>query len=993
MSSFRAFADPALGLAGPVRHYPRQPGASLADLLELVELPHPALRPMLRVKLNGELIEDAGLYRMIRPKGDCHVTVVLAVAGGNGGAGKVLSTVAAIALIGASLFVGGGGLAFLGAAFAQGGFGASLLSAGLSLGASLLLQGLAVPTAAARNETIEAVGSASAQNAFEPGAYLQRVIGTRRVAPQMIMPPWTYFSGNDAYVVAAFGLAGAHQIEGIRIGSTAVEDDANITLITREGFDDDTAITDPEFTQTVIEIPVGVAMSDFLTKADEEAGTALDTDAPVYLPQWHRLESKDAPDEIVVNLLLPGGLYNLSPDDPDLDADIAAVTALRMRFRAVGASSWVNLPEFVLRGRRGQDAIRLAIRLVFLASADIPSVDAFSPNYRGFSWRYNSVTDTMSGWTANVYFNGTKIDWSDSQHLTVYLNVANFPKDRYEIEMIRGATVHDYIFNSTTHVLGLGGEPFTLNSFFSYEDNTTTYDLVRGINRYVRAINIVSIQSIYDEAPFDFSAQPTTVIAMVARNRSIEQVSCLASGYVADWDGDEWVADQISANPASWYREVLTGALNAEPVSATLIDAANLVDWHEWCDERGHAVHAVLQGQPVSECLSIIAQAGFARPRHAALHGVVIDRPRSPVGLITQRNAGGFGFEKPFARLPHALRVTYADAEQDYAVRETTVYADGYNADGSGDLIEASRFDAINYAGITRASRIEMRAKRDLRFARHRSRLIGCTMDIEHLEFQLGDLVLLETDILGQVGGRGRVKSIVAGGGLVTGLVLDEQRDFTAADAAEATRAVALRLTDGSIVTHAVTADDSNLSVVSFATPFAMPTDGGADMIVPGTLVATGTLGQEARSVLIWDMAPGPDLTAQITALDYAEAEMYPSGSEGDYPPATMTAEAFTYLTVDLIGYSSDPEAGDISDEMLPGETVLGIAMFVATGWVQMGFAGDIQTLVAPLELWVDGVNHGVGSTSLSSGNTIKLWTSGIVFEDAEDYELQLRIV
>jgi hypothetical protein len=53
-----------------------------------------------------------------------------------------------------------------------------------------------------------------------------------------------------------------------------------------------------------------------------------------------------------------------------------------------------------------------------------------------------------------------------------------------------------------------------------------------------------------------------------------------------------------------------------------------------------------------------------------------------------------------------------------------------------------------------------------------------------------------------------------------------------------------------------------------------MPVD-GADLIVPGALVVTGDLIQTARDVLIWDMAPGPDLTAQITAIDYASHQIY----------------------------------------------------------------------------------------------------------------------
>ena len=180
-------------------------------------------------------------------------------------------------------------------------------------------------------------------------------------------------------------------------------------------------------------------------------------------------------------------------------------------------------------------------------------------------------------------------------------------------------------------------------------------------------------------------------------------------------------------------------------------------------------------------------------------------------------------------------------------------------------------------------------------FARYRSLLINFTIDIEHLEFQIGDRLLLETDILGQLGGRGRVKEILYDTGLVSGLVLDEDAAFsdtvylmredgtpllredgtpylreTVAD-----RGATLRLADGTLRTEEIEIDDNDLTTLTFVTPFAMPTSGGDDLIVVGTLLATGPFETVTRDVLAWDIAPGPDLTAQITAIPYAFADIY----------------------------------------------------------------------------------------------------------------------
>lgn len=864
MSQFTAFPDLLHGPAGPVLRLDRPPDATLADLIQLVPLQDEALRPHLRVKLSGELIAPE-LHHRIRPKEIAYITVYLPMAGG-GDSNKLLSSIAAIALIGASLFVGAFGIGFLGASFAAGSVGANLVAGGLSIAASLLLQGLNPTGATSDAQTGNEVGVASAQNSFELGGYLQRVLGTRKIAPKMIMPPWTYFEGNDQVVVLAYGLAGPHAISDVRVGYAAVEDDPNIEVEIREGFAADAALT--LITDTVIEQQVGIVMTDFITITSSEASDELDTSLSTYEPQWHRLETKDSPDAAVINFSFPGGLFNLTPSNPDSDAQVAAVTAMRVRMRSAGATMWTNFPEFVLRGRRGQDAIRVALKVVWCAAGDIPAVSAFSANWKGFSWSYTVVNDAVP-WVADGYFSGAVMDWEDSQHVTVYLDVAEYPQGRYEFEVIRGQTVHSALWEPTTHKLDT-----TYDSFFDVIPGSPP-TVVAPINNYVRELQIDSMQAIFDEAPFDFSTQPTAVIAMRARNRSISQVTCLASGYAPDWDGANWVADQITSNPASWYREVLTGDLNAEPVDESLLSGPEIAAWHSWCISRSLEVNAIVEGEPVTGVISTIAQAGFARPSYGAPYRIVIDRRRDAVGLITQRNAGSFAFEKPFARLAHGLRVNFSDRDRDYEVREVIVYADGYNADGSAGLIEATRFESITYAGITDETIITARAKRDLRTSLYRTRLITFTMDIENLEFQMGDRLWLETDILGQLGGRGRVRGIVIEGGLVAGLRLDEEWNFAHADANALDRGVTMRLADGSLLTAEVTDQSADRNLVRFATPFAMPSSGGDDLITIDGLIATGTLTQVAREVLAWDILPGPDMTASITAIDYAADQIY----------------------------------------------------------------------------------------------------------------------
>jgi hypothetical protein len=859
----RAFVDPVMGIAGPPLEFERPERATLADILALVPLQNEALRPHLRVKLGGILI-DPSLYHRVLPKRDAFLTVVLPVHGGNN---NLLGTIAAVALVGAALFVSGGFAApFLGSAFAAGSLGANLLAGGLSIAASLLLQGLDAPTQAAPTEGSAAkeIGVASAQNSFEPGAYLPRVLGTRKIAPPMVMPPYTEVVSDATYVTAVYGLAGPHSIAGLKIGSADITSADDVQVEIRQGFAADTALT--LVTGTVIEEGINLELSRFSTLED---GFTLDPGISPNTPVWHRLETKQSPDAFSLMFVCDQGMGQLASAS-------RAISAVRVRMRQKGNVSWINLPELAIAGKAIGRPGRFLLNFLWTAPANMPgSVTENSGGDTQIGWytKYNTVTPSAGPtWTADTYFTGNVVDWRNQQNYDVYLNTNTFPKGRWEIEVIRGYTVRLSQYSVPTHAIT--GPNADRNDFFQSASSGGNQVLAENQTEFVDHLLLAAAQSRWNEYPFDVTGQPTTLIAIRAKNRSIEQVSCIASGLTEDWNGSTWVADQATSNPASWYREVLSSDLNAEPVPDSLIDMENLQDWHEWCEAKGHEVNAIVQGQSVVEVLSLTAQAGFARPRFGATHGVIIDRPRSPVGLVTQRTAAGFAFEKPFGRLPHALKVNLTDEANDYKVREFVVYDDGYAAAAGSGLLEATRFESVTYHGITAEAQAQARAKRDMRFARHRSRLINFSMDIEHLEFQLGDLVYVETDILGQIGGRGRVSSITQSGGLVTGLMLDEERDFTDADDNSLQRAVAMRLRDGTVRVERVTSDDSDLKALKFTTPFVMPTSGG-DLIVPGTLVATGTLGHEAHQVLIWDMAPGPNLTCQITAIPYAVEGVY----------------------------------------------------------------------------------------------------------------------
>src|SRR5690606_37876719 len=138
------------------------------------------------------------------------------------------ATIASIGLMVLSGGIAGGQILgrFTGALAAGGATVGSLaLAAGVSLVGSLLLSALIPPPSidTARGKSIQNPGAASAEgNVLEPNGPIPRVVGERKVYPPLASEPFTYFSGPDEVVEAAYVLAGPHRIQDIRLGAAAV---------------------------------------------------------------------------------------------------------------------------------------------------------------------------------------------------------------------------------------------------------------------------------------------------------------------------------------------------------------------------------------------------------------------------------------------------------------------------------------------------------------------------------------------------------------------------------------------------------------------------------------------------------------------------------------------------------------------------------------------------------------------------------------------------
>lgn len=367
-----------------------------------------------------------------------------------------------------------------------------------------------------------------------------------------------------------------------------------------------------------------------------------------------------------------------------------------------------------------------------------------------------------------------------------------------------------------------------------------------------------ALRSFKNEDPVKLAGIAKTALRIKASdqlNGVVNELSALVSFKCPTWGGASWGGSSVTKNPAAIFRYVLLGAANKKAVDASRIDDANLGAWYEFCETNNLTYSTVIEEvELVQDLLSEIAAAGFASPKlNGDTWGVTIDKPRSTVVQhFTQRNSWGFSSEVVTADRPHALRVQFANENKDYRVDERVVYDDGYNVDN------ATKFEVIEFGGVTNPDQIYKLARHFIASARLRPERFVFRVDVENLVAERGDLVRLSHDValIGQTAGR--IKSIDG-----TDLTLDEFCTFESGK----TYALRVRQSDGTTTDLTATFADgpgsTNVVTVNDATGLAA-----------GDLWMFGESGEETIEALIYSISYEDDLVAEITCVPYS-AEVY----------------------------------------------------------------------------------------------------------------------
>lgn len=711
-------------------------GGSVVDLLAAANI---RATPFLRVYL-GDREVPRGAWAHVRPKPGRVLSVVAVAAGGGGqdGGKTAMRMVFTIAIIALAAWAGP-------AAFPAAAAKAALLSAGIGLVGTLLINALIPPPKPDLSDEKKSSPSINGvRNELRPYQVIPQPLGEHRMVPPFGAAPYTEIVGDDQYLRCVFVLGkGPLAISDLRIGETDLNEYEGVEVETREGRAGDAPLV--IYPGTVLEQTPGIEIK----QADGWVVRTADPDA----------------EELSIDITLPAGLAELLPTGARRNRSVA----LEVEYSVTGEATWVPVNSAPPDFSRGLDYMfrrpeniprRWAYHYGRIAwGAGMPDARPdYLPADGGWAWQGAGYVYAA---TAGTYH--FAIDCSDAGDVQVddrpvvswygehaAIGGPDFTAHTGSIALSHGwhqirVRVQSNI-GSTTGALALGwkkpgdavfsiipGMSLSIGAGgsgqggvrFSYYDNSiytatlavtakrvgspirrslawavprgqydvrirrVTPDAPEGSTTIIDTTTWSALRAIRAQDPIAISRVAKVALRIKATdqlNGVLDNFNCVVKSILPDWDTatQTWI-ERATSSPAACYRAVLQGPAIATPIADGRLDLAEIQAWADETAARGLSFNGIFDTKgTVFERLKSICAAGRADfgQRDGKL-SVVRDRIQTaPVQVFTPRNSFDFRGRKAFARLPHGFRVQFLDRENGYTRRERLVLADGYQVGG-----------------------------------------------------------------------------------------------------------------------------------------------------------------------------------------------------------------------------------------------------------------------------------------------------------------------
>lgn len=347
----------------------------------------------------------------------------------------------------------------------------------------------------------------------------------------------------------------------------------------------------------------------------------------------------------------------------------------------------------------------------------------------------------------------------------------------------------------------------------------------------------------------------------------IDKLNLVTHSVFPDWNGqgsgaEYWTA-RATSNPASCVLYCLRGKINSDPINDEKIDWQAFEHWWSFCDQKQISFNAVLSSDmQISELIAAIAKVGRANiVKIDGLFTVAVDELKTvPVQAFTPRNSISFSEQILMADIPDQLDYNFIDEAGGWAQNTRSVYNTSTGEYDPNNPPRTPRSETSVW-GITNANQLFKFARYQQAVTKLRRSVYSIKTDVEFIMCSKGDLIEYSGDAAMIGSAYGRVKELIMENGLIAGIVSDTLLEFD--EGVE--YGLRVRNARSGIKTVYV----QNTETSDYWCRFEAPIEGG---IQEGDLFTFGVRGRITKELVVLEMIPGENLTAELKCVDLAPA-------------------------------------------------------------------------------------------------------------------------
>lgn len=652
-------------------------------------------------------------------------------------------------------------------------------------------------------------------------------LGFVRMYPPYLAIPYTEFQDNEQYLVLLFTCGyGALEISDLKIGETPIDEFSDITYEVdgADGGGDPITL----YTKVLKEDSLSIVVS-------KDGGSVVRT-------------SDFDVEEISVDIVFAQGLIGFTKTGVRGTKNVD----IRIEYRAVGDSDWtVNFND---------DPI-------------------YSTGTISVTNGSKTVTGSSTSWVSNISptLNRATADYLNDKD---YIKISG---TYYEIDSFSGETitlVENYLGVTSS---GLSYEIH--GGFFRFIGKTTSavrhtikWDVTKDqyevrLTRLtddpdkdrIRTVSTwTMLRSIQKQPPVtepNLSQIAVRIKATEQLNSVVDTFNCMVKTKIPDYDSvsDTWIT-RVTQNPASLYRHLLQGNWKVTATDDAKLDLDELEDWHTNAADNSRFFNGIIESSGViftrlSEVCSV-GRAAFGIID--GLFSVIQDKVSPPLRqYITPQNSRNFKWNRVFVDLPHAFEVRFHNEDEGFQPDFVYAFDDGY------DETNSSKYEVLNYIGISKKDQAWREGRYQLAQAKLRPEEMQVEMDIEHLNCTRGSRIRSEYDVALIGGSAAFLDGVTAGGS-------DYTLDLSNSVTMEAGKSYKAYIRKANTQNESVVDIVLNVGEQTSIVTTTKPTGDLAPEV--GDLIIFGESSSAVEDFLVKDIRPMGDLAAVITLVPLAPA-------------------------------------------------------------------------------------------------------------------------